>query len=266
MTTEFRMLDGKNAIITGARTGIGLATLQLFAKNGCNCWSVIHRDDEEFLNMIHQLEDECGVWIKPVYIDLSNSDSIKDGVKEIFRDKCSIDILINAAGIVSPNRLFSMTKMDDIRKVMEVNFFSIIELTQLVCRAMMKQKKGSIVNIASIAAWGEDTSQMEYAASKAALVVATKKLARELGSAGIRMNAVAPGLTQTKMLDVLEEDAEIQIKKGLGLHRFGTPEEIAEVCLFLASDKSSYITGETIKVDGGGTDLRLSVSKQKSWI
>ena len=89
----------------------------------------------------------------------------------------------------------------------------------------------------------------------------TKKLARELGSAGIRVNAVAPGLTQTKMLDVLETEAEEQIKKGLGMHRFGTPEEIAEVCLFLASDNSSYITGETIKVDGGGTDLRLSISK-----
>lgn len=255
------MLQGKNAIITGARSGIGLATLQLFAKNGCNCWAVIHRDDEDFLNNIHQLEEERGVWIKPVHMELDNSDSIKEGIKEIVKEKLSIDILVNAAGIVSPNRLFSMTKMEDIRRVMEVNFFSAIELTQLVCRSMMRQRKGSIVNIASIAAWGEDTSQMEYAASKAALVIATKKLARELGSAGIRVNAVAPGLTQTKMLDVLEDDAEAQIKKGLGLHRFGTPEEIAEVCLFLASDKSSYVTGETIKVDGGGTDLRLSISK-----
>ena len=255
------MLTGKNAIITGARSGIGLATLQLFAQNGCNCWAVIHRDDEEFLSKIHQLEGDYGVWIKPVHIELDNSESIKEGMREIVKEKHSVDILVNAAAIVSPNRLFSMTKMEDIRKVMEVNFFSAIELTQLVCRPMMRQRKGSIVNIASIAAWGEDTSQMEYAASKAALVIATKKLARELGSAGIRVNAVAPGLTQTKMLDVLEADAEEQIKKGLGLHRFGTPEEIAEVCLFLASDKSSYITGETIKVDGGGTDLRLSISK-----
>lgn len=255
------MLDGKNAIVTGARSGIGLATLRLFAKNGCNCWAVVHRDDDEFLNEIHQLGEECKVWIKPVHIDLSSSDSIKEGVKEIVKDKHSIDILVNAAGIVSPNRLFSMTKMEDIRKVMEVNFFSAIELTQLVCRSMMRQRSGSIVNIASIAAWGEDTSQMEYAASKAALVIATKKLARELGSAGIRVNAVAPGLTQTKMLDVLEEEAEAQIKKGLGMHRFGSPDEIAEVCLFLASDKASYVTGETIKVDGGGTDLRLAVSK-----
>ena len=255
------MLQGKNAIITGARSGIGLATLQLFTQNGCNCWAVIHRDDNEFLNKIKQLEEAYGVWIKPIHMELDNAESIKEGVKEIVKEKHSIDILVNAAGIVSPNRLFSMTKMEDIRKVMEVNFFSAIELTQLVCRTMMRQRKGNIVNIASIAAWGEDTSQMEYAASKAALVIATKKLARELGSAGIRINAVAPGLTQTKMLDVLEADAEEQIKKGLGLHRFGTPEEIAEVCLFLASDKSSYVTGETIKVDGGGTDLRLSISK-----
>lgn len=255
------MLNGKNAIITGARSGIGLATLQLFAKDGCNCWAIIHRDDDEFLNKIHQWEKEYNVWIKPVHIELDNSDSIKEGIKDILKEKLSVDILVNAAGIVSPNRLFTMTKMEDIRRVMEVNFFSAIELTQLVCRPMMRQRKGSIINIASISAWGEDTSQMEYAASKAALVIATKKLARELGSAGIRVNAVAPGLTQTKMLDVLDTDAVEQIKKGLGLHRFGTPEEIAEVCLFLASDKSSYITGETIKVDGGGNDLRLAISK-----
>lgn len=194
-------------------------------------------------------------------MELDKSESIKQGMKDILAEKQPVDILVNAAGIVSPNRLFTMTKMEDIRRVMDVNFFSAIELTQLVCRPMMRQRSGSIINIASIAAWGEDTSQMEYAASKAAMVIATKKLARELGSAGIRVNAVAPGLTQTKMLDVLEDEAETQIKKGLGLHRFGTPEEIAEVCLFLASDKSSYVTGETIKVDGGGTDLRLSISK-----
>ena len=255
------MLKEKNAIITGARSGIGLATLQLFARNGCNCWAVVHRDDEDFLNRIRQLETECGVWIKPVFMDLADSASIREGVKNILKEKLSVDILVNAAGIVSPNRLFTMTRMEDIRRVMDVNFFSAIELTQLVCRSMTRQGRGSIINIASIAAWGEDTSQMEYAVSKAAMVIATKKLARELGSAGIRVNAVAPGLTQTKMLDALEEDAQAQIKKGLGLHRFGTPEEIAEVCLFLASDKSSYISGETIKVDGGGIDLRLLTSK-----
>lgn len=255
------MLKGRNAIITGARSGIGLATLQLFAKNGCNCWAIVHREDPEFLSKIQTWEKENQVWIKPVYMELDNSDSIKQRMKDILAEKLPVDILVNAAGIVSPNRLFTMTKMDDIRRVMDVNFFSAIELTQLVCRPMMRQRKGSIINIASISAWGEDTSQMEYAASKAAMVIATKKLARELGSVGVRVNAVAPGLTQTKMLDVLDSEAVEQIKKGLGLHRFATPEEIAEVCLFLASDKSSYITGETIKVDGGGNDLRLAISK-----
>ena len=255
------MLQGKNAIITGARSGIGFATVQLFAQNGCNCWAVVHREDESFLASIVQWELEYGVWIKPVHIDLSNSDSIKTGIKLIMQEKLPIDILVNAAGIVSPNRLFSMTKMDDIRNVMEVNFFSVIELIQLVCRSMMRQRKGSIVNIGSIAAWGEDTSQMEYAASKAALTIATRKLARELGSAGIRVNAVAPGLTQTKMLEELEEEQLKSITKGIGLHRLGTPQEIAQVCLWLSSDSSSFVTGETIKADGGGFDLRLSTSK-----
>lgn len=255
------MLKGKNAIITGARSGIGLATVQLFAKNGCNCWAVVHREDESFLASIAQWEQEYGIWIKPVYIDLSVSESIKAGMKLIIQEKKAIDILVNAAGVVSPNRLFSMTKMEDIRRVMEVNFFSVIELVQLVCRSMMRQRKGSIVNIGSIAAWGEDTSQLEYAASKAALTIATKKMARELGSAGIRVNAVAPGLTQTKMLEELEEEQLQSITKGIGLHRLGMPEEIAQVCLWLASDCSSFVTGETIKADGGGFDLRLSTSK-----
>ena len=226
-----------------------------------NSWAVVHREDESFMKSIAQWEQEFGVWIKTIYIDLNNSDSIKSGIKLIMQEKLPIDVLVNAAGIVSPNRLFSMTKMEDIRKVMEVNFFGVIELTQLVCRSMMRQRKGSIVNIGSIAAWGEDTSQMEYAASKAALTIATKKIARELGSAGIRVNVVAPGLTKTKMLQELEEEQLQTITKGIGLHRLGTPEEIAQVCLWLASDNSSFVTGETIKVDGGGFDLRLSTSK-----
>ena len=255
------LLHGKNAIITGARTGIGLATLELFASNGCNCWAVVHREDEDFLKSIHDWQTKHNVWIKPVHIDLSSSDDIKNGIKTILQEKLPIDILVNAAGIVSPNRLFTMTKMDDIKAVMNLNFFSVIELTQLVCRPMMRQRKGSIVNIGSIAAWGEDTSQMEYAASKAALTIATKKLARELATAGIRVNAVAPGLTETKMIDVLDESARSAILNGLPMKRVGKPVEVAEACLWLASDRSSMVTGETIKVDGGGFDLRLMVSQ-----
>lgn len=245
------MIQGKNAIVTGARSGIGFATVQLFAQNGCNCWAVVHRDDEAFLSAIAQWEQEYNVWIKPVHIDLGDSDSIKAGMKQIMQEKQPIDILVNAAGIVSPNRLFSMTKMEDIRKVMEVNFFSVLTLCQLTARAMYRQRKGSIVNISSISAWGEDTSQLEYAASKSALNIVTKKMAREFGSSGIRVNAVAPGLTGTKMLDALEKEAVEDILKGVALKRFAEPNEIAEVVLFLASDRSSYVNGEVIKVDGG---------------
>lgn len=246
------MLDGKNAIITGARSGIGLATLRLFARLGANCWAVVHRDDSDFLTEVKSLQEQYKVWIRVVNIDLSDSDSIKSGIKEIIQEKKSIDVLVNAAGIVSPNRLFSMTSMADIRKVMDVNFFSVLETIQLVARVMQRQKSGSIINIASISAWGEDTSQLEYAASKSAIVIATKKLAREFGIHGIRVNAVAPGLTETKMLDGMNEDALADIKKGMALHRLGKAEEIADVICFLASDSSSFITGETVKVDGGG--------------
>ena len=135
---------------------------------------------------------------------------------------------------------------------MEVNFFSVLSLCQLVARSMMRQRKGAIVNISSISAWGEDTSQLEYAASKSAINIVTKKMAREFGGYGIRVNAVAPGLTETKMLSALEQDAVNEILRGVALKRCAKPEEIAEVIMFLASDRSSYINGEVIKVDGGG--------------
>lgn len=256
------MLTGKNAVVTGARSGIGFATIRLFAKKGANCWAFIHREDANFLNSICSIQEQYGVWVKPVYVDLENSESIKAGVKEIIREKKPIDVLVNAAGIVSPNRLFSMTSMNDIRRVMEVNFFSILELTQLIVRVMQRQKKGSIINIASVAADCEDTSQLEYSTSKAALVCATKKLARELGEQGIRVNAISPGLTATKMVREIDDCAMSRIVAGMSLNRLGTPEEIANVIAFLASDCSSFINGENIKVDGGGFDLRMMIKNR----
>ncbi|WP_274950340.1 SDR family NAD(P)-dependent oxidoreductase [Bacteroides cutis] len=256
------MLRGKNAIITGARSGIGFATLQLFAQKRVNCWAIVHRDDTEFEEQIQLLQEQNNIWIKRVYIDLSESESIKTGIKEIIKEKRSIDILVNAAGIVSPDRLFSMTNMLDIRKVMDVNFFSILETIQLVSRVMLRQRSGSIINVASVAADCEDTSQLEYAASKAALVCATKKLAREMGAVGIRVNAVSPGLTDTKMAQEIEDKTMSKINSGLTLRRLGRPEEIAKTIAFLASDDSSFINGENVKVDGGGFDLRLMIKNR----
>lgn len=254
-------LKGKNAIITGARSGIGLATLRLFASKGCNSWAVVHRDDPEWLTEIERLQNENEVWIKPVHINLEDYESIKTGVQGIIKERLPIDVLVNAAGIVSENRLFTMTRMEDIRRVMEVNFFSILELTQLVTRKMMRQNNGSIINIASIAADCEDTSQLEYATSKAALVCATKKLARELAPNGIRVNAVSPGLTQTKMVDSLSEESVQKLLAGMVANRFGKPEEIADVIAFLADDNSSFVNGVNIKIDGGGYDLKTLISR-----
>lgn len=254
------MLRGKNAIITGARSGIGLATLRLFVQFGANCWVIVHREDIAFLGEVQELQKAYRVWIKPTYIDLSNTESIRAGMKSIIKEKLPIDILVNAAGIVSESRLFSMTSMADIRKVMEVNFFSILETIQQVVRPMMRQRSGCIINIASIAADCEDTSQLEYAASKAALICATKKMARELGAVGIRVNAVSPGLTSTKMVDGISADSMDKIMSGLAVKRLGTPEEIAKVICFLASDQSSFVNGENIKVDGGGFDLRQMIN------
>lgn len=250
-------MKGKNAIVTGARTGIGLAILKKFAGKGINVWAVVHRDDPQWLSEIESLQKEHGVWIRPVMMDLEKPESIKEGFMDIRKEKKPIDILVNCAGYLSPGALFQMTKMEEIRKAMEINFFSVIYLTQLVARMMTRNGHGSIVNISSIAAWGEDTSQMEYAASKSALVIATKKIASELGSYNIRVNAIAPGPTETKMISssISEKESEL-LKRGIALKRFGLPEEIADVCMFLASDQSRYVTGQTIKVNGGGFDIR----------
>ena len=180
---------------------------------------------------------------------------------EIRRDKKPVDILVNSAGYTSPDSLFTMTKMEQIRKVMEINFFSVIQIIQSVVRIMMGQKSGSIINISSIAAWSEDTSQMEYVASKSALIAATKRLAGEFGTYNIRINAIAPGLTETKMLNGLKKEHADTIRKGIAMKRFALAEEVARLCAFLASDASYYITGETIRIDGGGFNLRTFLSK-----
>ena len=249
------ILEGKNAIITGARTGIGLATLQRFAGEGANIWAVIHREDEKFLFEIKSIEDKYNVWIKPVYIDLGEEQSISQGLRGIFSEKKNIDILVNAAGIVSPNCLIQMTPIKVMRSVFDVNFFAPVQMMQLVSRIMMRQKKGSIVNVASIAGIDGDMAQLEYAASKAALISATTRFAYELSDYGIRVNAVAPGMTNTKMLGEMDDGVTMSYMQHKTMRRKAEPLEIADVCLFLASEMSSYVNAQTIKVDGGGVNF-----------
>lgn len=249
------MLNNKNAIVTGARTGIGKAVVEAYAKEGCNVWAVVHRDDEQFISDMNTIAQDCGVWIKVVKINLEDEEDIKRGMREITAEKLPIDILVNGAGVTSPSRLIVMTSLKDMHRVMQVNFFAAVQMSQLVSKVMLRQKSGSIINIASIAGIDGDLSQLEYGASKAALICATKKMAYEWGDFNIRVNAVAPGLIETKMLSEMESKVVDELVRKTSLHRVGQPEEIAQLCIFLGSDRSSYISSQTIRIDGGGTNF-----------
>lgn len=248
-------LEGKNAIVTGARTGICRAVVEAYAKEGCNVWAVVHRDDDQFLSDMNTIAQDCGVWIKVVKINLEDEEDIKRGMREIIVEKLPIDILVNGAGVTSPSRLIVMTSLKDMHRVMQVNFFAAVQMSQLVSKVMLRQKCGSIINIASIAGIDGDLSQLEYGASKAALICATKKMAYEWGDFNIRVNAVAPGLIETKMLSEMESKVVDELVRKTSLHRVGQPEEIAQLCIFLGSDRSSYISSQTIRIDGGGTNF-----------
>ncbi len=248
-------LEGKNAIVTGARTGICKAVVEAYAKEGCNVWAVVHREDEQFVADMKNLAEKNGVWIKVVRINLEDEEDVKRGMKEITSEKKAIDVLVNGAGVTSPSRLILMTSLKDMHRVMQVNFFAAVQMAQLTFKVMMRQKRGSIINIASIAGIDGDLSQLEYGASKAAIICATKKMAYEWGDFNIRVNAVAPGLIDTKMLGEMEQKVVEELVRKTSLHRIGQPEEIAQLCVFLGSDRSSYISSQTIRIDGGGTNF-----------
>lgn len=255
-------LTNKNAIITGARTGICRAVVEAYAEEGCNVWAVVHRDDSDFAAAMQDLAERCGVWIKIVNINLEDEEDVKRGMREITSDKQPIDILVNGAGITSPNRLIAMTSLKDMHRVMQVNFFAAVQMAQLVSKVMLRQRKGSIINIASIAGIDGDLSQLEYGASKAALICATKKMAYEWGDFNIRVNAIAPGIIDTKMMGDMEPRVVEELVRKTSLHRAGQPSEIAQLCVFLGSDRSSYISSETIRIDGGGTSFVSTFKRQ----
>lgn len=244
-------MNDRTAVITGARTGIGLAILDKFSYEGINSWVIVHREDAGFISHINQLQRDNNIWIKIVYADLADEKSVSEGIRTILKAKIPINILVNAAGIVGENRLFQMTMLEEMKRVFDVNFFAPIQITQLVTRQMARQGSGSVINIASIAGLDGDPAQMEYSASKAALICATKKLAYELGVYGIRVNAIAPGTTETKMIDTMTPEIKKEMTSKVALGRLGKPSDIADLCLFLAGEESSYITGQTIRVDGG---------------
>ncbi len=244
------LLKGKTAIITGCNRGIGRATLEKFCAYGADVFALVRQESESFLQDIEKLKAQYGVEIIPIYADFKLEDEVKQAVKSILSYKKNIDILVNNIGIANPQAMFTMTKMETIKDAFQVNLFSSILLTQLISRSMLRNKKGSIIFVSSSAAF-DGGANIEYSASKAAIIGAAKRIAKELCVGGIRVNVVAPGLTSTDMGNSMsEEDEKVALSMNL-MKRKGQPSEIADAIAFLASDMASFITAQVLRVDGG---------------
>lgn len=246
------MLKDKNIIVTGANRGIGLAIVKECAKNHANLWACVRNCSDEIKKIYDEMQEEYGVNIQIVELDLINSESIKCAATSILNEKIGIDGVVNNAGTTGSRELFSMTSMDEIRDTFEVNFFGPMFFLQRLLRRMIKGKSGSVVNISSIAAIDGEPAQFEYVSSKAAIIGATRKLASELNPFGIRVNAVAPGMIDTEMIEEMDESLKAKTLERTVMKRLGTSEEIAKTVVFLLSENSSFITGQVIRVDGGG--------------
>ncbi len=242
--------NNKNVLITGARGGIGKALCKVFAQNSFNIYAHARKQDADFEQYLSKIAEDYNVEISPLYFDMTDYEAMKTAVRNLFKQKINIDVLINNSG-VAHGGLFQMTPVSKIKEVFEINLFSHMELTQLILRTMTRAKNGNIVNIASIAGLDLAQGNCAYGVSKAALAAWTKTLASECIKYNIRVNAVAPGLTNTNMAELMEEKAKEEMVSASAMNRLAKPEEIANAVLFLASEKSSFINGQIIRVDGG---------------
>ena len=243
------LLDGKTAIVTGAARGIGKAIALRFAKEGANVAITDLNLDEH----TKATEDELlamGVKAKAYASNAADFAASEQLIKDVHAEFGSIDIVVNNAGITKDNLLMRMTEADW-DAVIAVNLKSVFNMTKAVQRIMLKQRSGSIINMSSVVGIEGNAGQSNYAASKAGLIGFTKSVAQELGSRSIRVNAVAPGFIATAMTDKLPDDVRKGWIQTIPLRREGQPEDVANVCLFLASELSSYVTGQVISVCGG---------------
>lgn len=240
----------KTAIITGANRGIGKEFVKTFANAGYDIYACARKPDAALESFLNELATANNVTIKPIYFDLSNEEDIKVGLKSIFADKKNIDVLINNAGMAHGG-LFTMTSLDKLKEVYQVNVFAQVQIMQLVSRAMMKQKSGCIINMCSVGGIETSPGYLAYGSSKAALIWITKSLSRELGPYNIRVNGIAPGLVDTQMGNYKSEEEIEKVLNRMSIHRMGKPEEIAKAALYIASDDAAYMTGHIMVLDGG---------------
>ena len=243
-----KLLEGKVAIITGATRGIGKGIAEVFAAHGAEvAFTYAGSVDkaQELENTLSKLTK-----VKAYQSDASDYDAAQKLVEDVIAEFGKVDILINNAGITKDNLMMRMSK-EDWDKVIRVNLDSVFNLTKAVVKPMMKARSGSIINMTSIVGVKGNAGQANYAASKAGVIGFTKSIALELGSRNIRCNAIAPGFIETEMTAALDEKTVQSWREGIPLKRGGQPEDVANACVFFASEMSSYISGQVLNVDGG---------------
>ena len=244
-----KLLEGKTAIITGASRGIGRGVALVFAQYGANV-AFTYSSSVDAANELEKELSSQGIKAKGFQSNAANFDESQQLAADVLDQFGSIDILINNAGITKDNLLMRMGE-EDFDKVIEINLKSVFNMTKAVQKTMLKQRKGSIINMSSVVGVKGNAGQTNYAASKAGIIGFSKSVALELGSRNIRSNVIAPGFIETEMTAKLDEKKVAEWRSAIPLKRGGSPEDIANACLFLASDLSAYVTGQTLNVDGG---------------
>ncbi|HEY0045196.1 MAG TPA: 3-oxoacyl-[acyl-carrier-protein] reductase [Flavobacterium sp.] len=244
-----KLLEGKTVIITGASRGIGRGIAEVFAKHGANIAFTYSSSVESATALETQLV-ESGIKAKGYQSNAADFAEAQKLVDAVIAEFGTVDVLINNAGITKDNLLMRMSE-EDFDKVINVNLKSVFNMTKAVQRQLLKQRSGSIINMSSVVGVKGNAGQANYAASKAGVIGFTKSVALELGSRNIRCNAIAPGFIETEMTAKLNEDVVQGWRDSIPLRRGGTTEDVANACLFLASDLSAYVTGQVMNVDGG---------------
>ncbi len=243
------MEERKVVLVTGGSRGIGKETAKVYAENGYNV-AINYVSDKTDVEGIKKEFQDMGVKCLMVKADVSNREEVEKMVEEVISEFDKIDVLVNNAGITKDTLLMRMSE-EDFDKVIEINLKGTYLVTKAATKYMMKKRQGSIINLASVVGVVGNSGQCNYSASKAGIIGFTKSVAKELASRNIRANAVAPGFIETDMTNVLKDEVKENINAQIPLKRMGTAREVAEVIYFLGSEKSSYITGQVINIDGG---------------
>ena len=244
-----KLLENKTAIITGATRGIGRGITQTFARNGCNVAFTFSSSVEAAQSLQMELSD-LGVKAKSYQSNAADFEEAQALVDKVLEEFGSVDVLINNAGITKDNLLMRISE-EDFDQVIEVNLKSVFNMTKAIQRTFLKQRSGSLIHMSSVVGIKGNAGQSNYAASKAGIIGFSKAIALELGSRNIRSNVIAPGFIETEMTEKLSEEIVQKWREGIPLKRGGAPEDVANACVFLASDLSNYITGQVLQVDGG---------------